>query len=700
MVRVQQLTAEALLSDPRRSPAVPSRDGTHALYTVSTHILGDKTTQELRVLDLETGNSKQISNDAGVHDARWIPTTELHVVYLLSVDKGRTRVMVAHGGDVSAAHYMAAEIDAPVSNLKLKELSSGSVAFVVTGLVGDAGLYNQEVAQKGSSARLYDTEIPIWNASRRPNRCSLWYNELVLHDDGRWTLQGQLYNLIDDVDLEAPSRVYTDDPCNEFDICGDGIVFASRNLRERGPGGSPATSIYFARLDSFSLPAEAMPRQIFIPTNFEPASITNVRFSPDESAVGFLYTAYQDAYNTRLYLGSVESLDAFDVFSLVTCVDDEDPNPPNAFEFVGGSDSVILRSHHLGHQALSHLMLADGAVPKIFFASSSCTAFYPLKQGDWDSLLVTSSNFIDSSLWQIVRVSDASIVRTVSSATKNGAKFNLCSSMVTEFWYEGASGCLIHSWMVLPRDFAEDEQYPWVLVPHGSPATAWNNEWSMLTNAAAWAAKGYVVVLPNITGSGGYGLEFVRRIQNKKGEWPFQDLLALIDYLDGVPYMDNAKGTIVGSSTSAYLVNKVLGHDAANKFCCAIYQSGAIDAPVAFSPKEPAFDSFDKLDASYPYPEPQTIYENDMARSTFFYGWKSAPPTLIIHGEKDKQCSITEALTAFNCLQAQSVPSRLLTFPDEGSVVTKPENIVMWYNVVWDWVQKCVDGDVQTEDIL
>lgn len=89
-----------------------------------------------------------------------------------------------------------------------------------------------------------------------------------------------------------------------------------------------------------------------------------------------------------------------------------------------------------------------------------------------------------------------------------------------------------------------------------------------------------------------------------------------------------------------------------------------------------------------------------MARSTFFYGWKNAPPTLIIHGEKDKQCSITEALTAFNCLQAQSVPSRLLTFPDEGSVVTKPENIVMWYNVVWDWVKRCVDEDVQREDIF
>lgn len=121
---------------------------------------------------------------------------------------------------------------------------------------------------------------------------------------------------------------------------------------------------------------------------------------------------------------------------------------------------------------------------------------------------------------------------------------------------------------------------------------------------------------------------------------------------------------------------------------------------MTLSHKEPVFDNFDKLDPSYQYTEPEMIYENDMARSTFFYGWKNAPPTLIIHGEKDKQCSITEALTAFNSLQAQGVPSRLLTFPDEGHVATKPENTVMWYDVVFNWVKRCVDGDLVREDIF
>ncbi|PTB80119.1 alpha/beta-hydrolase [Trichoderma longibrachiatum ATCC 18648] len=692
MVRVQKLTPEVLLSEPKRGPAVPNRDGTHALYTVSTHILGGKTNQEFRIHHIETGNSTKLSSDAGVHDALWIPSTKLDIIYLQSAENGRTQVRVASAVDASAEHYLAAEIDAPVSDLKLRALDNGSVAFVVTALVCESALYNQEAAQRGSTARVYDAEVPIWNASCRPNRCSLWYNELALRN-GRWELQGELLNLVDDIDLEAPSLTYTDAPCNDFDICRNGIAFVSRNLRERGPDGSPAMSVYFVRLDSFSLPPEGMPRQIFIPTTFEPASITNVRFTPDSSSIGFLYTAHEDPYNTRLFLASIHSLDAFDVFSLVTCIEDEEDNPPTAFEFAGSSDSVILQSHQLGHQVLSHLTLYDGAKPETFFTGSSCSAFYPLREGDWSILLTTSSSFVDSSLWQIVDVSEANILRTISSATKSGAKFDLSFNMVTELWYEGANGCFIHCWMIRPQGFDENKQYPWVLMPQGGPAMAWNNEWSTTNNFAAWAAQGYVVVLPNISGSSGYGLEFTKRIHSQSGDKPFQDLLSLITYLEGVPYLDESRSTVVGSSSAAYLLNRLLGLDVAKKFCCAVYQSGTIEPPVSLSRKEPAFESFDQLNSMYQHAGLDT-YESDMGRSTFFYGWKDAPPTLIIHGEKDKQCSITEALTAFNLLQTQGVPSRLLTFPDESNVTTKPENTLMWYDVVWDWVKKCSDGNI------
>lgn len=157
-MKVQKLTAETLLSAPRRSPAVPNRNGTLALFTVSTHMFGKGTANEVRVMDIKTGSSQQLSTDEKVHDALWIPGTDDQVIYLRSGDGGNTQVFVASAKDTERKHDMVAELKAPVAHLKLKLFKDGSVVFVVTGLVGENGeLYNEEVVARKSTARVFDT---------------------------------------------------------------------------------------------------------------------------------------------------------------------------------------------------------------------------------------------------------------------------------------------------------------------------------------------------------------------------------------------------------------------------------------------------------------------------------------------------------------------------------------------------------------
>ena len=40
----------------------------------------------------------------------------------------------------------------------------------------------------------------------------------------------------------------------------------------------------------------------------------------------------------------------------------------------------------------------------------------------------------------------------------------------------------------------------------------------------------------------------------------------------------------------------------------------------------------------------------------------------------------------FTALQMQKVPSKLLIFPDEGHWVMKPQNSLLWYRTVLDWI--------------
>lgn len=154
----KEFTAEVLLSAPRRGPAVPSPDGTLILYTQSAHSFeAKKTLQEVRIMNIKSGASEQLTDDDKVHDALWVPGTASDIIYLKSGDKGTTQIWIANGADPAKEHYVAAEYDAPINTLKVKALEDGSVAFVVVGLVGpDGSLFNDKIEEKRSTARIFD----------------------------------------------------------------------------------------------------------------------------------------------------------------------------------------------------------------------------------------------------------------------------------------------------------------------------------------------------------------------------------------------------------------------------------------------------------------------------------------------------------------------------------------------------------------
>jgi dipeptidyl aminopeptidase/acylaminoacyl peptidase len=72
--------------------------------------------------------------------------------------------------------------------------------------------------------------------------------------------------------------------------------------------------------------------------------------------------------------------------------------------------------------------------------------------------------------------------------------------------------------------------------------------------------------------------------------------------------------------------------------------------------------------------------------------WRS--PVLIIHGERDYRCPISEALNLFEALQYHAVPSELLVFPDENHWILKPRNAIAWYQAVSEFIARHLGGAV------
>jgi hypothetical protein len=94
-IRAKKFTPEVLLSAPRRSAAIPNAEGTKALFTVSTYSFHTHSkSSEIRVLDIETGQTKLFSGDVDTSDPTWLGEKNW-VLWLKRAEKGTTSLVLA-----------------------------------------------------------------------------------------------------------------------------------------------------------------------------------------------------------------------------------------------------------------------------------------------------------------------------------------------------------------------------------------------------------------------------------------------------------------------------------------------------------------------------------------------------------------------------------------------------------------------------
>lgn len=301
----------------------------------------------------------------------------------------------------------------------------------------------------------------------------------------KWKLSSELFCLIDDMDLEAPQGMYgLDNPENNIDISQHGVAFVGRRVSRRKPHRSGQSCLVYVPIESFSASGNNEPVRIGLPHTRGIAEISNVRITSDGKHLGFLHADSHNSYDISFFLAPLESgTGRYQALQVTDRHANSDREPAIGFEFAGSSTKVIFQSEQCGRSVLDYVEFGTDHIREhSFFRGGIVSSFTPLRDGDYDVILVSSSSFIDSSLWQIVRVSSPKIMRTVSSATKSGARFGLSANMVSEFWFKGNEGVLVHSFIIRPNNFDSSKKYPWVLRPHGGPVASWNDSWSIIVS--------------------------------------------------------------------------------------------------------------------------------------------------------------------------------------------------------------------------
>jgi dipeptidyl aminopeptidase/acylaminoacyl peptidase len=262
----------------------------------------------------------------------------------------------------------------------------------------------------------------------------------------------------------------------------------------------------------------------------------------------------------------------------------------------------------------------------------------------------------------------------------NDSVLNNCEmTSLEEFWVNAPDGARIQSFVVKPYGFQAGRKYPVVMLIHGGPQGNWGHSWTYRWNAQVFAAAGYVAVMPNPRGSTGYGQKFVDEINGDWGGKPYDDIMASADYLNSLPYVDSSRVVAAGASYGGYMVDWILGHT--QRFKALVTHDGVYDLPSMFGSTEELWFPLWEFGGA-----PWDKAEDYAKWSPSHYVKDFHTPTLVVHGEQDFRVPYEQGMQLFTALQLQKVPSKLLLFPDEGHWVLKPQNSVLWYKTVIDWL--------------
>ncbi|HVO98557.1 MAG TPA: S9 family peptidase [Bryobacteraceae bacterium] len=249
-----------------------------------------------------------------------------------------------------------------------------------------------------------------------------------------------------------------------------------------------------------------------------------------------------------------------------------------------------------------------------------------------------------------------------------------------EFWVEsGEDKTRIQTFLVKPPDFSPTKKYPVLFLIHGGPQGAWGETWSYRWNPQVFASAGYLIVMPNPRGSTGYGQKFIDDINGDWGGRCFDDIMAVADYVQKLPYADADRMAAAGGSFGGYMVDWILGHT--NRFKALISHSGVYDLrSMTGETEELWFPQWEFKGMPWDNPEMYARW------SPSFFAKEFKTPTLILHGELDYRVPVGQGMQLFTALQEQKVPSKLVLFPDEGHWIMKPQNSVLWYGQFLEWI--------------
>lgn len=489
-----------------------------------------------------------------------------------------------------------------ISSLKVKILSDGTLALACSALVTPSDeMYSPESEKKPlTSAKVYTSLFARhWDSWVTENRNAVFYGSLKWTSSGSLVLESPgLINVLKGTGLQSPVPPFGG--ASDFDISSSGIVFVSRD-----PTLSPAThtksDLYYVPLTSFTQTSHAAP-QLIKTGKLRGYSAAPV-FSHDGKSVAFTrmrHDQYESDKTRLLLVPDVNDLSNVQEFYETSDGEGGWDRRPDTILWSNDDKELYVVAEDLGRSKLFKLpatpILAKN-LPEVI--SNIEGSIGDVKEFGENELFISASSLTDNSFYAHINPHSQD-TKLLSSNTKQGRNFGLSRSQVDEIWFKGAGDYQVHAWVVKPSDFdaSSGKKYPLAMLIHGGPQSAWADSWSTRWNPAVFAEQGYIAVMPNPTGSTGYGMALQDGIRENWGGRPYEDLVACYDYLASPESslgasVDVENAVALGASYGGYMVNWIQGHDLGRRFKALVCHDGVFSTLNQYASEELFFPIHD-----------------------------------------------------------------------------------------------------------
>ena len=273
-------------------------------------------------------------------------------------------------------------------------------------------------------------------------------------------------------------------------------------------------------------------------------------------------------------------------------------------------------------------------------------------------------------------------VRQVSHLQEGWEDIHLADAEI--FRVKSFDGKEIEAALMKPPAPPGNGKFPLVLLVHGGPAGNfsadyfWFNAWPQLL-----VAQGYEVLMVNPRGSVGYGEEFLKANRADWGGGDFKDLMAALDAVIARGETDAHRLGIGGWSYGGEMTQWAIGHT--NRFKAAVSGGGVFDQTMEFETEDgPAGDEWY---FGNPWDHPEVFARNSPAT----YIRNARTPTLIVHGEDDRNNPVSQSRALYRALKHYGVESELVVYPGEGHLPRQEKHQIDVLQRMLDWYNRHLD---------